>query len=323
MASNPKESASKTQKIYTVALNSEQLGLTQAYCAKQGWEAYAVEHALFAFKGKVFGVNVVGYKSGKLVIQGKGTEDFVSFVLEPEITKEARLGYDEARHPEWFEAHAGLDESGKGDFFGPLVSACVIADKAMVKKWIEVGIKDSKRVTSDAEMFRFEKIIRETPGVVVKTAFANMAKYNELYVKFKSNLNLLLAWFHAKCLQEALKERQVPWGMLDQFSKEPLVQSYFKNTDFDLRMQTKAESDPVVAAASIVARAEYVRQMERLSEKAGMKLQKGASSAVKEQGQKLIDKYGKDELGNFVKMHFKTAYEVLGLPVPKKNYSYK
>ena len=106
--------------------------------------------------------------------------------------------------------------------------------------------------------------------------------------------------------------------MLDQFSKAPLVQNYFKDSDFDLRMQTKAEEDPVVAAASIVARAEYVRQMNKLSEKAGEELRKGASGEVKAQAKRLIEKFGGEELGDYAKLHFKTAYEALGIPVPTK-----
>lgn len=306
----------KKRTLYTIDLNPEQMQKLGTWLDKQLWASYAVDHAAFAFKGNQ--VNIVAYKSGKVVIQGKKTEDFVHFVLEPEITQAALMGYDEIHHPEWYEAHAGLDESGKGDFFGPVVSACVIADGDMVKQWTEKGIRDSKKITSDAAILKCEKIIRETNGVVIKTTFANMAKYNELYVKFGSNLNKLLAWFHAKSLEEALKERNVPWGMLDQFSKQPLVQNYLKGSNFNLKMQTKAEADPVVAAASIIARATYLHQMEKLSQAAGEKLQKGVNAKVKEQAKMIIEKQGPDALNSFAKMHFRTAFEVLGLPVPEK-----
>lgn len=280
------------------------------------WDEYHVDHARFAYKGDR--VNVVGYESLKVVIQGKNMEHFVQFVLEAEITKMPVYGYDEVHHPEWFEEHGGLDESGKGDLFGPLVSACVLADKPIIDKWVAAGIQDSKRVTSDAAILKFDKIIRETKGAVVKTTFANMRKYNELYEKFGANMNKLLAWMHSRSLQDALKVKRVPWAMLDQFSKQPLVQAYFKEDPIDLRMQTKAEADPVVAAASIVARAEYVRQMKKLSEQCGIELNKGASAQVKKQGKEIVEKLGKDALGDYAKLHFRTAYEVLGLPVPEK-----
>lgn len=311
----------KKKAIYTITLSDEQMQKLDTWCRTQGWESYEVDYAQFAFKGNK--VNVVGYKSGKLVIQGKNTEAFVSYVLEAEITKEIKLGYEEVNHPEWFEPHAGLDESGKGDLFGPLVTACVIADGAIAKQWLKAGIQDSKRVTSDAAILKFEKVIRGTQGVVAKTTFAGMQKYNELYHKFDQNMNKLLAWMHAKALKEALKVKRVPWGMLDQFSKKPLVQGYFKDDPFNLKMQTKAESDPIVAAASIVARAEYIRQMEKLSDTFGEKLLKGASARTKEQAKTVVKKMGKDAFGNFAKLHFKTAYEVLGLPVPEKKTYFK
>ncbi|MEM9226613.1 MAG: ribonuclease HIII, partial [Verrucomicrobiota bacterium] len=235
-----------------------------------------------------------------------------------EITHDPRLGYDEVLNPEWFEPHAGLDESGKGDFFGPLVSACVIADKPMIEKWREEGLQDSKKITSDAAILRLEKLIRQTKGVVIETTWAGMPKYNQLYRKFGNNLNKLLAWMHAKSLENAIAKRHVPWGLLDQFSKEPLVQKQIDIPDFELKMRTKAESDPVVAAASVIARAVYVKQMKKLAEQADMPLGKGASATVKKQGFALVERYGSEALGDYAKLHFRTAYEVLGLPVPEK-----
>ncbi len=310
------DEAPKTRTIYTIDLTEDQMKKLQQWLDANLWSFYEVDHARFAFKGDH--VNVVGYKSGKVVIQGKKTEDFVTYVIEGEITKTPLLGYDEVHHPEWFELHAGLDESGKGDLFGPLVSACVIADGSIVRKWMEAGIRDSKKITSDAAVLKLERLIRKTPGVVIKTAFASMRKYNELYEKFDKNLNKLLAWFHAKALGEALKEKPVPWGMLDQFTKQPLVQNYFKGQPFELKMQTKAEADPVVAAASIIARATYIHQMKKLSEACEQELSKGVSSQVKEQAKSIVEKMGSEALPDFCKMHFRTSYEVLGLPVPEK-----
>lgn len=306
----------KKKTIYTIKLTNEQMDRLKLFCEKQLWEPYKVDYACFAFKGN--GVNIVGYESGKAVIQGKRTEEFITFVLEPKITKEIKFGYEEVLNPQYYELHAGLDESGKGDLFGPLVSACVIADRDMVDAWVKAGLQDSKRITSDAAIFKLDKIIRNTKGVVVKTTFANMEKYNALYHKFGGNMNKLLAWMHATSLKSALTVRRVPWAMLDQFSKQPLVQAYFKDDEIDLRMETKAERDPVVAAASVVARAEFVRQLQKLSELAGETLGKGASAQVKAQGKIIVEKFGKDALQHYAKLHFRTAFEILGLPVPEK-----
>ncbi len=308
----------KPKTLYTLELSQEELSALKAYLSHKLWEPYTVEHALFAYRGDR--VNVVAYKSGKVVIQGKKTEDFVRYIIEGEITKTPQLGYDAILHPEWFEAHAGLDESGKGDLFGPVVAACVIAEGDMVQSWLDAGLKDSKKITSDAAILKLANLIQGTKGVVIGISFASMEKYNELYKKFSSNMNKLLAWLHAKALAEALGKKRVPWALLDQFSKEPLVQKYFKDDPIDLRMQTKAESDPVVAAASIIARATYVQHMQKLSKTFGEKLAKGVSAKVKEQAKAIVEKEGPAALGQYAKLHFRTAYEVLGLPVPEKTY---
>jgi len=301
----------KKTTLYTIKLTPEQMEKLEGILKMRDWFEFDVQHSVFAFKWE--NVNVVGYKSGKVVVQGKKTEEFVQDILEAEVTYDPKMGYEEIHHPEWFEPHAGLDESGKGDFFGPLIATTVVADEAAVRSWMDAGIKDSKSVTSDRAVKKLAAIIRNTEGVVIKSAFAGMAKYNELYQKFGSNLNKLLAWFHGRALMDALAEKTVPWGLLDQFTKQPLVQNQIKGKvgEFDLKMRTKAEEDPVVAAASIIARAEYVRQMEKLSDLAGMELPKGASAAVKEAARNIISQQGPAALRNYAKMHFKTATEVL------------
>jgi ribonuclease HIII len=249
--------------------------------------------------------------------------------LEPDVTMAPKLGYDEVLHPEWFELHAGLDESGKGDFFGPVVAATVIADKTAIEGWIKAGVKDSKRIV-DSQIIKLDKLIRETHGVAVATCLCGMAKYNLIMSRPRANLNRLLAWQHATALVQALSRKKAPRGLLDQFTKQPLVQRELTKmgvADFELAMRTKAEEDPVVAAASVVARAEYVRQMHALSKQFGSPLQKGAGPLVKEQAAQIIGRFGAKALGSFAKLHFRTAYEVvaaagkldeLPLPEPKE-----
>lgn len=320
----PEDAGPKVKKLYTVKLTLDQLEKLGERLDSDGsgaWFHYDVAYSQFAFKGD--GVNVVGYQSGKLVVQGKKTEEFVRDVLEAEITGEALLGYDEVHNPEWFTLHAGCDESGKGDLFGPLITACVVADGEMVRHWLELGVADSKKL-SDGSILKLDKEIRKTQGVVIETAFARMPKYNELYYKFDKNLNKLLAWYHGKSLNAALDKRPAPWGLLDQFTKQKLVDAYVKERkDFRLDSRTKAESDPVVAAASIIARAVYVREMKRLSDEAGETLLKGASGQVLEQAKRIFKEKGAEGLRNFAKMHFKTAYEAQGLEPPAKPSWYK
>lgn len=319
------EPASKKTSLHTMELTTEQVEKVKRHCDYYLWEFFHVDYSTFAARNKAKGVVVTAYppkkpgRPAKLVISGKGTEDFIQEFIEPEVTKEARFGYDEVWHPEWYEAHAGLDEAGKGDVFGPLVCATVIADEEAVRALVDAGVKDSKAL-GDASIIKIDAKIRKTKGVTVKTAYCSMERYNELMAKPAANLNKLLAWLHSKALTAALAEQETPWGLLDQFSKTPLVQQQLKKdgVKFDLRMQTKAEADPVVAAASIVARAEFVRQVKKLSDAVGEELHLGAGPQVKAQGKKLVEKHGPEVLGKVAKLHFKTCYEILGLPVPVK-----
>ncbi len=296
---------------YTAKLDDEQMATLKAILVRRGWEPFEVAYARYAFKGT--DCNVTAYESGKVVIAGKGTEEFVTMTLETEVTLAPKLGYDEVLHPEWFEAHAGLDESGKGDFFGPVIAATVIAQPAMIHAWRKAGVQDSKKIT-EGQILKMDDMIRGTHGVVVKTCYCSMPRYNELMARPRANLNSLLAWLHGTALLQALGERQVAWGLLDQFSKEPLVQRELARKglkDFELKMRTKAEEDPVVAAASVVARAMYVREMHKLSLRFGEKLQKGAGSKVNVQAARIIEKFGVRALGDFAKLHFRTAYDVV------------
>ena len=305
------EEAPKKLAIYTLKLDDKQMDTLHAILKAKCWESFEVPYARYAYKG--LDCNVTAYESRKVVIAGKGTEDFVINVLEPEVTKAPKLGYDEVLHPDWFEAHAGLDESGKGDFFGPVIAATVIADKAAIDAWIKAGVKDSKKI-ADTKIVQLEKIILNTPGVIVETCFCGMPKYNELMLRPNANLNRLLAWQHATALAKALTKKTVPWGLLDQFTEQPLVQKELVTKgvkDFELRMRTKAEEEPVVAAASVIARAEFIRQMHGLSKKFGAKLQKGAGPLVKEQAADIIRRFGAQALKDFAKLHFRTAYEVV------------
>lgn len=323
------EEAPKKLSSYTIKLDDAQMEKLRAICEARGFMPFDVAYTRFAYKSDPARINLSAYTSGKVVIAGKGTEEFVTMTLEPEVTGAPKLGYDEVLHPEWFEPHAGLDESGKGDFFGPVVAATVIADKPAIEAWRKAGVQDSKKI-AEQRIIELDRIIRETPGVVVRTCFCGMPKYNELMSRPGANLNRLLAWQHATALEQALQAKPVKWGLLDQFSEQPLAQRELARKgvkNFDLRMRTRAEEDPVVAAASVVARAEFVRQVNLLSRRFGAKLQKGASAAVKQQAAEIIGKCGVRALGEFAKLHFRTAYEVvsaagklgeLPLPEPKE-----
>jgi ribonuclease HIII len=326
------EEKPKAITTYTIKLDEAQLEKLRVAVGAKHWEQVEVPYARFAFKGPK--VNVTAYTSGKVVVAGKDTEDFVQNIIEAEVTGTPKLGYDDVHHPDWFEPHAGLDESGKGDLFGPVVAATVIAEKPAIDAWRAAGVRDSKSI-EDSQILKLDELIQNTPGVVTEVRFMEMGEYNRVMARPYASLNRLLAQHHADALAAALQKKWVPRGLLDQFSKEPLVQRELKKLGlerFKLEMRTKAEEDPVVAAASVVARAEFVRQMRYLSREFGDKLLFGAGAQAKAQAAQMVEKFGARSLGKFAKLHFRTCYEVvsaagkldeLPLPVPKEKIEWK
>ena len=205
--------------------------------------------------------------------------------------------------------HIGVDESGKGDFFGPLCVAGVLVDEKSEKIFIDAGIKDSKKIT-DKKIIELEKIIKA--NAVHSVVTISNPKYNELYSKIK-NLNKLLAWGHARVIENICEHNTCDYAVSDQFGDENLIKSaLMKNgRNIELRQMVRAESaDIAVAAASILARATYVHKMEELEKTYGIKFQKGCSDLVKTVAKEFISKYGKDKLSDVCKTHFKTFKEV-------------
>src|SRR6202790_2224016 len=147
---------------YTIAIQPSQAEALRNLLKDQGFEFVDRPYTIFfAQKAKL---SVAVYEKGpKVVVQGKECEDFVRFYLEPEILKEARVGYEEVLNPAMFEPHFGIDESGKGDFFGPLVVAGAYVDRGIAHIFRDAGIQDSKSISSDARIRALADVIRNTP----------------------------------------------------------------------------------------------------------------------------------------------------------------
>ena len=208
-----------------------------------------------------------------------------------------------------FIAHIGTDESGKGDFFGPLVIAGVLVDEKSAEYFKELGIKDSKKL-SDKKMLMLAGEIKKTaPHSII--AISN-TKYNELYANIK-NLNKLLAWGHARAIENVLERNHCEYALSDKFGDESLIQSALMKNGRMIRLEQmcKAESDIAVAAASVLARATFVEKMQAMEETYGLKFQKGCSGLVKNVASEFISKYGKERLKEVCKAHFKTYNEVI------------
>jgi ribonuclease HIII len=296
---------------YTVPIKAEQAEALRDLLADQGFDFIERPYTIFfAQKGKL---SVAVYEKGpKVVVQGKDTEEFVRFHLEPEILKEAKLGYEEILNPEMFEPHFGIDESGKGDFFGPLVIAGVYVDKGIARQLINIGVMDSKRIGSDNRIRALAEEIRRTPGLIYNVVLIGPQKYNSLYEKF-ANLNDLLAWGHARVIENLLEAKpDCKRSLSDKFANENVIKRALLKQGrlIQIDQRTKAESDIAVAAASILAREKFVQWLDRANKQFGIVLPKGVSARVKTAAQALVAKHGFDALQSAAKTHFRTAAEI-------------
>ena len=275
---------------------------------EDGFDFEPKDYTLFAAsRGKV---SVAVYEKGpKALIQGKDTEDFIRFTLEPKVLGEAKLGYEELHNPEMFAPHIGVDESGKGDFFGPLVVAGVYTDATVTRQLLEAGIQDSKAIKSDTRIRALAEIIRQTPGAAWEVLCMNPRRYNELYEKF-ANLNRLLAWGHAKIIENMLEKRPgCPRALSDQFANPRELERALqeRGRGIVLEQRTKAEADIAVAAASILARERFIDWLRDTGKDLGMKLPRGASLEVQALTKQIRQEKGEAFLREIGKTHFRFA----------------
>src|ERR1700752_3468863 len=208
---------------YTHPLSLEQANRLHALLGELGFEFSPKPWTIFfAQKNKL---SVAVYEKGpKILLQGKGVEEFIQFELEPKILGEAKLGYEEVHSPEMFEPHFGVDESGKGDFFGPLVISGVYVDRGIARKLLDAGVVDSKRIGSDARIRALADTIRKTSLGLVETVLIGPQKYNDLYGKF-ANLNSLLGWGHARVIENLLaKKPECPRALSDKFADPKVIE---------------------------------------------------------------------------------------------------
>ncbi len=296
---------------YTHALTKEQATKLRALLEDLGFEFSPKQYTLFfAQKNKL---SVAVYEKGpKVLVQGREVEEFVQFELEPKILGEAKLGYEEVHSPEMFEPHLGVDESGKGDFFGPLVISGVYVDHGIARKLLDAGVVDSKRVGSDTRIRALADTIRKTSLGLVETVLIGPAKYNELYEKF-GNLNRLLGWGHARVIENLLaKKPACPRSLSDQFADAQVINaSLLKHgRKIAIEQRPRAESDIAVAAASILAREAFINWLERKSKELSLRLERGVSASVKDTARKLVELKGPSGLREVAKVHFRTAHEI-------------
>jgi ribonuclease HIII len=203
----------------------------------------------------------------------------------------------------------GTDESGKGDYFGPLVVAGVFLPEDQQDVLTELGIRDSKKI-SDNRVRELADLLKK--GYKHSLVAIGPERYNELYSKLR-NLNRILAWAHSRAIENILEEVNCSVAVTDQFGDKSFVLNALmkKGKEIELIQRPKAEEDLAVAAASILARAEFLKRLYFLSQDVGTDLPKGSSSLVEEAGQRLVKLHKVQILDKVAKKHFKLTGRIL------------
>lgn len=283
-------------------------GKLKNFLVQDGAEISAQQNAIWRARTSKY--SAIFYNTGKFLIQGSDVSEISKKVEEflgvssssSDVCARQNLSQNVPLK------HIGSDESGKGDFFGPLVIAGVLVDESNIEVLQKAGIKDCKKV-DDKNINKLAAIIKNNCTFSVITI--NPAKYNELYAKLK-NLNLLLAWGHARAIENILEKKDCDYALSDKFGDEKLIQNALlkRGKNIHLEQRCKAESDVAVAAASILARAHFLSGLAEISVKYGVEIPKGASDKVLQTAKSISEKYSKDELKNAVKTHFKTFSQI-------------
>lgn len=209
-----------------------------------------------------------------------------------------------------FDEYIGTDESGKGDYFGPLVTAAVYTNKNINAEFIKTGVKDSK-LLSDNDIKKIEPVIKKIVSGRFDIVIINPEKYNLLYEKFK-NLNKLLAWAHSKAIENLVVNVNCNNVISDKFGNELLINSELskKNIEVNIFQTTKGERFPGVAAASILARAKVIDWFKLKSKELGFDIPKGAGEQVNFIADKILQKANKEYLLKMIKFHFKNSQNI-------------
>lgn len=296
---------------FTWILDAGQQARLKRVLSEGNYRPVPMPHTVCA--GRTPECTVALYTSGKCLVQGKGAEDFVTFVMEPTVLHAAQRGYEDLLNPEGASPHMGVDESGKGDFFGPLVVAAAYVDRDAVQALREMKVRDSKSISSDASAMQIAAGIRNVLGQRLNVVSIGPRAYNRLYARMR-NLNRLLAWAHARAIENLLETvPDCPLAISDQFGNKNQVKTALmqRGRKIELVQRPRAETDMAVAAASILARDGFLRGLRDMGRTYAVAVPKGASDRVRETAVELVRKGEPAVLLETAKCHFKTADAVL------------
>ena len=310
---------------YTFELTNDQQEILLGIMVNGNYRRREVPYSLYSIEGDHFNATLYEkekHGKRKLCVQGSKAEDFVLFVLEPNVLMSATLGYETVLNPELVSAHAGSDESGKGDYFGPLVVCCAYTDEALSAEMQKLGVKDCKQMSDKAVLTagaKLRALLGPTGYAVVKLG---PSAYNRLYAKMR-NINRMLAWAHGTAIEELLEKRPgCDRVVVDQFAPtEATIKRALKTLGKKAKVEQrhKAESDIAVAAASVIARELFLRDIAKMGDEVFGPPAEGRENVpagssdprVRQLAERMVEKEGPVWLMNHCKAHFQTTDKVL------------
>ena len=249
-----------------------------------------------------------GKKGNKIVLQGNKELNLYKRVNK--IIFGEKLFEDEKPESEPEYPYIGTDESGKGDYFGPLVIAGAYITQETGQYLRTLGIRDSKEL-SDQQIKQFASAIKKRNEIIYDVVLISPEKYNQLYEKL-NNLNRLMGWAHARVIENLLNKCIASEVISDKFGNEKLILNALqqKGRLINLKQVTKAEKFTAVAAASILAREAVIKWFNIQSRKYKLKIPKGSSSEVEKIANRFLENYGEEIMSKLVKLHFKTSQKI-------------
>jgi ribonuclease HIII len=255
----------------------------------------------FVWQASKKGTTATAYPTGKLVIQGTNAETLVGWLAKKSLIL--------VGHSAEASCRIGSDESGKGDYFGPLVTAAVLVTRNAEPHLFNKGVRDSKKISDSTILKLALEVKRICPHSVVSIG---PKRYNELQAKLKS-VNRILGWAHARAIENILENHSCNIAVADQFGDESfIVRALMEHgRQVELHQRHRAEEDIAVAAASVLARDGFLQWLAQAARKYSFKFPKGASREVVLCAKEFVKRFGRDKLEEVAKLHFKTTMEVL------------
>lgn len=261
------------------------------------------------------------YESGKAMFQGVSADievgmwesirkdkDNIDYFMD---TKDTKVKKDiEVEIPSDI-ASVGSDEVGTGDYYGPIVVTASFVSKDNIPFLTELGVRDSKKLSDEQILKIVPKIIKKIP---YKTIMLSNKEYNDNYGK-DMNMNKIKAVLHNKVLTEMVKDNDYDYIVVDQFEPEKSYYNHLSDVPNPLKgitFITKAEDKCLsVAVSSLISRYIFIKEMDKLGDKYGIFLPKGANYYVEDVGIKLVNKYGEKILHDIAKLNFSNTDRIL------------